>query len=313
MSSSRSPARKLLISLGAFAALGLLAPVTRAQTTTTTSRNKEGENPEEFSRVRGLFDVDLPKTIEKFKAKVIVHPHFGDLLHRTYLRVPVGVRLGINDRTEVNAEVESYLSHGLKKPAAGYGLDMIRLGAKYQWADWLKGVVDASSGINIGVPVGRPPTDLTDGFYHFSPYVTFSKRWPTNPRLTPFATFGTDVMRKSTVPGTFAKNQPHSDSMGTSVGFFYDRDELKYTLVCSYWTTAVIGKGSKSFVSVNPSVLWELPPWLKFHSRSQWIFGIGLKANFGPDGTEFGSSAKLRGEFKLSRLWRGAQSAFSPR
>ena len=26
----------------------------------------EKENPEEFSRVRGLFDVDLPKTVEKF-------------------------------------------------------------------------------------------------------------------------------------------------------------------------------------------------------------------------------------------------------
>ena len=30
----------------------------------------------------------------------------------------------------------------------------------------------------------------------------------------------------------------------------------------------------------------------------------GLKANFGPDGTDFGVSAKLRGEFKLAHLFR---------
>lgn len=278
----------------------LLGPRATAQTTART----EAENPEEFSRVRGLFDVDLPKTIEKFKTKLIVHPHFGDLLHRGYLRVPVGIRMGLNDRTEMNAEAESFLTHGLRKPHAGYGLDRLSLGMKYQWSDWLKEFADTSTGFNFTAPVGRPPVDLTDGFNHFSPYVTFSKRLAEFPRLTPFLSFNTDLMWKSSVPGSFQKNQPRSDSMGTSVGFFYDRDQFKYTLVCSYGTTALIGEGNRNFYSVNPSVLWDLPPWLKFHSRGQWIFGLGLKANFGPDGTDFGTSAKLRGEFKFSRWWR---------
>jgi hypothetical protein len=121
----------------------------------------------------------------------------------------------------------------------------------------------------------------------------------------PFVTFATDLMWKSSVPGSFQKNQPHSDSVGAAVGFLLDRDKLKYTLVCSEWTTAGIGSGNRNFASINPSVLWDLPPWLKFHSKGQWIFGIGVKANFGPDGTDFSTSAKLRGEFKFSRLWGG--------
>ena len=70
----------------------------------------EPENPEEFSRVQGLFDVDLPKTVERLRPKLRIHPHFGDFLHRSYLRLPVAVRFGLSDHLELNAEVESYLA-----------------------------------------------------------------------------------------------------------------------------------------------------------------------------------------------------------
>ena len=270
------------------------------------------ENPEEFSRVRGLFDVDLPKTVDKFKVKLIVHPHFGDLLHRDYLRVPIGVRVGVSDRTEINAEVESYLTHGLKKTGDGYGFDLIRVGAKHQLPKSKDFGVDSSVGFNTSLPVGRPPLGLSDGFAHVSPYATFSKPWPQNPRLVPFLTLGTDLMWKSSVRGEFTKNQPHSDSMGLSGGFFYDRDQFKYTLVTSYWTTSLIGHDDRQFISVNPSVLWQLPPALKFHAKGNWIFGIGLKANFGPDGTSLGVSAKLRGEFNFRRFFRLASEGWSP-
>jgi hypothetical protein len=287
-------------------ALAALSGTSRAAET-----KSEPDNPEEFSRVHGLFDVDLPKTVEKFKAKVTVHPHFGDFLHRDYLRIPVGVRLGISERTEINTEVESYVTHGLKKTGDGFGLDLIRLGAKHQLTQGDDAPVDTSVGFNTAFPVGRPPLDLVDGFNHFSPYVTFSKPLRRLPRLTPFVTFGTDLLWHSTVPGTFDKNQPHSDSMGISGGFFYDAGIFKYTLVSSYWTTALIGKDSRNFYSVNPSVLWQLPPALKFHAKGNWIFGVGLKASSGPDGTDLGVSAKLRGEFNLGHLFRRAKEAWA--
>ncbi len=288
----------------------LAAPARAAEPATGESAEKE--NPEEFSRVRGLFDVDLPKTVEKFKAKVIVHPHFGDLLHRDYLRVPVGVRFGLSDRTEISPEVESYLTHGLKKKGDGYGFDLVRLGVKHQLRKTDEAGIDTSVGLNTSFPVGRPPPSLTDGYNHFSPYVTFSRRWDSHPTVTPFVSLGTDLMWKSSVRGEFSENQPHSDSMGASGGFLYDRGVFKYTLVTSYWTTALIGHGNRTFTAVNPSVLWQLPPALKFHSKGAWIFGLGLKANFGPDGTDYGVSAKLRGEFRLGNLFKRAAAAWAP-
>lgn len=264
----------------------------------------DSENPEEFSRVRGLFDVDLPKTVPKNRIKFLLHPYFGDFLRRDYVRVPFGLRLGLTNHTEISAELESYLAHGLKKPGAGYGLYAFHLGAKYEWLKWLKPAVDASTGFNTTFPLSRPPVELTDGHNHFSPYVVFSKIWPTNPKFAPFLSLGTDLMWKSSVPGSFAKNQPHSASISAAPGFFYDLHTLKYTLVCAYTTTALIGREPTHFLSVNPSILWQLPPALTFHSKGRWIFGFGLKANFGPDGADLGAGAKLRGEFSLSRLFR---------
>jgi hypothetical protein len=283
-------------------ALGL--PVSSAVSAEATA---EPDKPAEFSRVNGLFDVDLPKTVEKFKARVIVHPHFGDLLHRDYLRIPVGVRMGIAEHTEVSSELEGYVTHGLGGHSAGYGLDKVRLGLKHEFPRAAGSDLTTSAGVNTSTPVGRPPLEIVDGYNHVSPYVSFSKPWPGRPQLTPFATFGTDTIWKSSVPGSFDKNQPHSDSMGTSFGFLYDRGQFKYTTVFSYWTTAFIGRGHDNFTSINPSVLWQLPPALKFNAKGNWIFGIGFKANFGPDGTDVGVSAKLRGEFKLAHLFRRRQ------
>ena len=104
----------------------------------------------------------------------------------------------------------------------------------------------------------------------------------------------------------FARNEAHSDSMGISAGGLYDLNTIKYTLVGSYWTTSLIGRGNHQFVSLNPSVLWQLPRALTFHSDGRWIFGIGVKVTFGPDGTQTSTSGKLRGEFKFSRLFRSS-------
>lgn len=266
-------------------------------------------NSEEFSRVPGLFDVDLPKTVERFRAKLLLRPHFGDLLHRNYIRLPVGARLGLNDRTEINGEAEAFASHGLKPGGPGYGIGALRLGTKYQWGHWLKPVVHTSSGVNLATPVGRPPVTMTDGQLHIGPYVTFSRRFDRIPQATPFFTVGLDLLSRTRVPGSFARNQPQSNTAGGSVGFLYDgRDTLKYTFVANYATTALIGRGSRHYASIGPGVLWQLPRALTFGSRTRWIFGVGFKAAVGPDGTEFGTSAKLRGELNLRRFF-GPQDA----
>ena len=260
------------------------------------------ESPQYFSRVRGLFDIDLPATVKKYDLKLVIHPHFGDFTRRAFIRIPVAVRFGLNDRTEGDFEAESYISHGLKNHTEGNGFSALHLGAKYEWAHWLKDYVDTSTGFTTSIPVGRPPLELSDGMNHVAPYVVFSRTFSSIPQLAPFVSFGADFVSDSTVPGVIGRNLPHSDAMGVSPGFIYDAGSLKYTLVLNYRTTSLIGSGNHHYYAANPSVLWELPKKLTFNSSGRWVVGLGYKWSHGPEGSDTGTSLKLRGEFKFTRL-----------
>jgi hypothetical protein len=214
----------------------------------------------------------------------------------------VGARFLLNDRTEVNFEAEAYVSHGLKDHTEGNGFYALHLGAKYEWAHWMKEHVDTSIGISSSIPVARPPLELTDGLNHIAPYVVFSKTFPAVPQLAPFVSFGADLVSDSSVPGSVRSNTPRSHAMGVSPGFIYDAGAFKYTLVLNYSTTEIIGNGSNHYYGVNPSVLWQLPKKLTFNSNGKWVVGLGYKWTHGPDGTDAGTSVKLRGEFKFTRL-----------
>ena len=117
-------------------------------------------------RIRGIFDSELPQTEWRSHLRFVVHPHFGDLLHRDFLRVPVGARFGLTDRWDVSADVEGYFSHGLKADAFGAhaGLSGLWLSTKYHWGEWLRPHVEAASGLSFARPIGRLRRKLPTGF-----------------------------------------------------------------------------------------------------------------------------------------------------
>lgn len=291
--------RSLLIALVAV----FLLPIARlaAQPTNGTAPpSKETD----LRRIDGIFNTDLPKTEKKNSIKVIVHPHFGDLTKRTYLRVPTGIRWGVNDRTEISATMEPYFPHGLKSGPSVYGIGSLQFGAKYAWSHWLKPDYDTSVGINMFFPVGRPPIDLTTGFNRFSPYFVIGKKISTHPGLTIFVNTGVNILTKSSTPGTFQANQTQSDSFAITPGFVYDRFPWHYTFAATYETTSLIGDDNRQFITLRPGIAWDLPRKLTFNSKGRWLVGLGYSITFGPDGTTTGGGGKIRSEFRLSHLFR---------
>src|SRR3954469_23373172 len=78
--------------------------------------------PVETHKLEGIFDTDLPKTEHPGSLRLIVHPHFGDFTRRSYVRIPTGVRWGVDEFTEISATVEPYFQHGLKSGNGGNGI-----------------------------------------------------------------------------------------------------------------------------------------------------------------------------------------------
>jgi hypothetical protein len=270
----------------------------------TTADSNPPADDKNLRRIDGIFDTDLPKTEKKGRVRFIIHPHLGDFTRRSYVRVPLGIRWGVNDHVEFSATVEPYFEHGLKSGSSGNGIGDFEFGGKYAFRQWLKPDYDASVGLNVRVLVGAPPLDLTDGYNHYAPYFVISKKSQKTKGLTYFVNTTLDVMEKSSVAGTFRKDDPHSTSMIFGTGFVLDRYPYHYTLETGYQTTSLVGKDNKQFVYVRPGFAWDLPRKLTFNSHGRWLLGGSIKITEGPDGTRLDSGGKLRGEFSVTRWFR---------
>jgi hypothetical protein len=265
--------------------------------------------PRLISRITGLFDVELPRLDPPGTFKLIFHPHFGDLIRRGYIRTDVGLRWAVNDNFGITAEVDTYATHGLRSSRHGYGIGQVSGGFKYVIKEWPKARYQTSIGLDAVVAVDHPPVDMTDGLSHYTPNFVVQYRPPAHPRWTTFAGANVDIVAPTNVVGTPRINTPRDDSFSFTSGAIYDMGQVKWTLQATYTTTALIGRESESFYSIRPSVLWYVPKRYTFNSKTQWIFGVGANATYGPDDFHFSSSSRVRAEITFRQVMQKIRSS----
>ena len=254
--------------------------------------------PEFIDRLPDIFSDRLPGFERSGAVRLYVRPHFGDFIHRDYVRVPVGARVKVTENFESSMELESYLTHGLGD-RAGYGLANLRLGAKCEHVLpelWNGGV---SMGLNYQTPLSRPPMDLTDGNRHLQPYVAathpFLSRWP----VLGYATVSADILDHTVLPDNFGRNQLHTNSLMFSVGAAHEFPRFHGSLTATVTTSALMSNEAKQVYALRPEIV---VPWKsRTGSKTQVLFTIGGRAIHGPDGNELGLSGSVRVEFQLKR------------
>jgi hypothetical protein len=283
-------------------ALGLLAVRVCAQS--APAPNPANKDRPFFSRVSGLFGGDLPQLDPPGTMKLILRPHFGDLVHNEYMRVDTGLRWALNDDFELSSEASVFFTHGLKNSAdsAGSGIGKLRFGSKYVFERWPRFDYETTLALNIDLPVGHAPIDMTDGHNHFAPNVVVQHSWRRWPRLTTFGGMGLDLVSNSPVAGRWGTNQPHENSASVTAGGVYDLGQIKWTYTTTYATTAGLGKHTDHFLYVQPGLLWYVPRKFTFHSKTQWIVGLSARTSWGPDGLDFSLSSRLRAEITFRQV-----------
>lgn len=256
-----------------------------------------------LSRVTSLFDGELPQFDVPGTVNLTVRPHFSDLIRREYMRTEVGARWALNKRFEINGDASVFFNHGFDDaPSVGSGIGRLRLGSRYVLENWPRSGYDVSFDLNMQAPVGHPPIDMTDGQYHFTPSFLVQRESKRNAKFSTFAGLGLDLIDGSSIPGRFATNQPHEDSMNATVGAIYDLGQLKYTLSGTYATTALLGDDTEHFFYLTPGVQWYLPRRFTFNSKTQWIVGLSARTTWGPDGTDFSLRARARAELTFRQV-----------
>ncbi len=274
-----------------------------AQTAPATGNIHAPQNDQSFlTKVRGLFDFDLPDIDPPGTIKLTIHPHLGDLIRRDYMRVDTGFRWALRENFEINPEAAVYFTHGFGGGNDGYGIGELRLGSKYILRGWPDPDMETSVFLNVEVPVGSPPVNLTDGLNHFAPGFLVQHHSSRNRKLTTFAGAGLDLVSVSDVAGTPVRNQPLDDSMNFTAGAIYDLGQVKWTLSATYATTAGLGDVTDHFLYLRPSMLWYVPRQYTFNSKTQWLLGLGLRASWGPDGSELSFNTRVRAEVTFRQV-----------
>lgn len=308
MNSARLLLRSLLLACcaGALSA----APAAPAGNLRSPQDAAPGESRPFFARVRGLFDIDLPQLDPPGTVKLTFRPHLADLYKRDYLRVATGLRWTVTEELELNLEGEFFGTHGLGDSGDGYGLGEARFGARYVLRSWPRAGHEAGLGLDVQVPTGQPPFDLTDGHNHITPSLVIQQHWPERPKLTTFVSAAWDIVTPSSVAGDFGLNTPRDDSVTFSAGAVYDLGQLKWTLVATYANTWVSGDDDH-FFTLRPSVLWYVPKRFTFKGDTQWILGLGLRSTWGPDGHQFSANARVRAEVTFRQVMDSLRPAAS--
>lgn len=269
----------------------------------TGAANPRAEPTKLFSRINGLFNGDLPQLDLPGTYKLILRPRFGDLIRRDYMRVDTGMRWALNKKFELTSEASVFFTHGLGGSSEdGYGIGRVRVGSKYIFEHWPLRNYETSLSLNIEVPTGRPPIDMTDGNHHFAPAFVVQHNWTSRPRVTTFGGVGLDILGRSNVPGTYGTNQPHDSSFSFTSGGLYDMGQIKWTMTGTFATTAAISDNSENFFYLQPGMLWYVPKKFTFRSKAQWIVGLSARTTWGPDGFDFGTNSRLRGEITFRQV-----------
>lgn len=254
-----------------------------------------------------LFGSDLPELNRPNAIKLTLRPHFGDLVRRDYMRMETGLRWALNDHFELKTDASVYFTHGLKG-TAGYGMGRVSGGARYIFSDLPWPSYETSVELSGETPVNHPPLDMTDGYRHVRPSFVVQHLLERNRHLTVYSGMGMDLVKKSSIPGTPGFNQPLHDSVSLTGGGVYDVGQIKWTFSATYATTALLSRPTEHFVYLQPGLLWYVPRRFTFHSKSQFIMGLGARSTWGPDGSDFSLSSRLRVEITLRQFMSGLRS-----
>lgn len=290
--------RALCTAFAAYAST-CLAPAFSAEATSAPKPTPAGSSWNLGDFIDGLPDLlseRLPGFDPSGAVRAYVRPHFGDFIHRDYVRVPFGARAKLSEQVESSAELQGYFTHGLSD-AAGYGLSTLRLGTKCERL--LPALNDGgiSVGLNYETPLGRPPIDLSDGHRHLQPYVAATRPIAPKWKLLGYASVSADFLDQTALPAHFGRNQLHTNSLTLTAGAAREWPRFRASLTASAATSSLLSDERGNVFALRPEIVF---PWKsRANARTQILFTVGGRAIHGPDGTELGLSSSMRIDFLL--------------
>lgn len=242
-----------------------------------------------LDRLPDLTDQGLPGFAPEGALRLYLRPRLGDLFHENYFRLPVGARLKLSETFEVNSEIGTYFTHGLRE-SVGNGFYQFRIGIKREVV--LTPDTGLSYGIDFATPLSRPPVDITDGLRHTTPYVTLTHSLSPDVGLVGFATLGADLIDYTPLQLNFSENELRANSLILTLGVAREWRRMHVILRVFDGNTAPLSKISQNVFGFRPSI--GVPFLRRPDGTPRFTATFEGRAVWGPDGFESGVATRVR-------------------
>jgi hypothetical protein len=139
-------------------------------------------------RLTELLDTRLPGILGVDGVLLRLQPRLGDLRDREYLRLPLELRRGLAERTELALGLTPFTANPFRRgPDHRHGPGEVRLEVRRELRLPAASAWRADAALEVRFPLGRPPVALNDGFAHLTPKVALSRPWPGWPGALAYA------------------------------------------------------------------------------------------------------------------------------
>ena len=238
----------------------------------------------------------LPSFAPEGAFRLYLRPRFGDLLHEDYFRFLVGGRLKASEQLEFNSELGTYFTHGMRE-SVGNGLYQFRAGVRYEFA--YKPDSGWSVGLDWKTPLSRPPYEMTDGFRHTMPYVTYTRTLSQECGMVGFATLGLDLLDHTSLPANFAENQLQANSVILTLGVAREWRRMHVILRLFDANTVLLSNRTQNTVGLRPGI--GIPFLRRPNGSPRATVTFEGRAIWGPDGFEQGINTSVRLDLNYRR------------
>jgi hypothetical protein len=140
-----------------------------------------------------FFDTTLPGVLGKHNMTVHVTPKFSDLRDNEFVRLPFEVRYGVTDDLEMIGGISPFAPNPINTGRDHrWGPGEAKLGARYDLDGLLRFFDDTTVGLEMRIPIGKPPTEINDHYTHVKPFVSAARKLLTWPDTTFYANLAYD-------------------------------------------------------------------------------------------------------------------------
>ncbi len=298
-------------------AFGLLGIAQAAAAIPAGASTAPWDMKEQVLSMTDFFDTNLPGVLDAKNITLHFTPKFSDVRDNEYIRYPLEVRYGLNNRWELTGGITPFGPNPLNSGVDHrWGPGEFKVGARYDVGRLLNVFDDMTVGFETRTPLGRPPIELNDHYTHVKPFIATARRLTSRPHVTFYANLSYDRSVELTHRDAPPPEVMRRNVVEVTPGLLYKPAELGYFTQYRFRHIAEEQEWHLAH-EVRAGTIWDVPIARSeaLNLPGKWQLELALKVRHEEGrGTHPGITARVNWRTSLREVLthKSSNSAKSP-